>query len=88
MHSDDAAITHYAVLHGEFENGGVEIRGQKSRDRDWMTAELNEGGIGEMAVVRIGSNLVSVHNGPTTDQPEWNSRWLIDLADSIAEQPG
>jgi hypothetical protein len=88
MNSDDAAIAHYEVLHGEFENGGVEIREQKGRDRDWMTAEFNQGGIGEMAIVRIGSNLVSVHNGPTSDQAEWNSRWIHDLADSVAEQLG
>jgi hypothetical protein len=88
MNSDDAAIAHYEVLHGEFENGGVEIREQKGRDRDWMTAEFNQGGIGEMAIVRIGSNLVSVHNGPTSDQAEWNSRWMLDLADSVTEQLG
>lgn len=88
MNADDAAIAHYAVVHGEFESSGVEIREQKGRDRDWMTAEINQGGIGEMAIVRIGSNLVSVHNGPTSDQPEWNGRWMLDLADSIAEQLG
>jgi hypothetical protein len=88
MNSDDAAIAHYAVLHGEFENGGMEIREQKGRDRDWMAVEINQGGIGEMAIVRIGSNLVSVHNGPTSDQAEWDSRWIHDLADSVAEQLG
>lgn len=88
MNSDDAAVAHYAVLHGEFENGGVEIREQKGRDRDWMAAVIDQGGIGEMAIVRIGSNLVSVHNGPTSDQAEWNSRWIHDLADSVAEQLG
>jgi len=36
MNSDDAAIAHYAVLHGEFENSGEEIREQNGRDRDWM----------------------------------------------------
>ena len=88
MNSDDAAIAHYAVLRGEFENGGMEIREQKGRDRDWMAAVINQGGIGEMAIVRIGSNLVSVHNGPTSDQAEWNSHWIFDLADSVAEQLG
>jgi len=88
MNSDDAAIAHYAVLHGEFENGGMEIREQKGRSRDWMAVVINQGGIGEMAIVRIGSNLVSVHNGPTSDQSELGSRWIFDLADSVAEQLG
>jgi hypothetical protein len=88
MDSDDAAIAHYAVLRDEFENGDVEIREQKGRDRDWMAVILDQAGIGEMTIVRIGSNLVSVHNGPTSDQAEWNSRWIFDLADSVAEQLG
>ena len=88
MNSDDPAIAHYAVLHGEFENGGMEIREQKGRDRDWMAVVINQGGIGEMTIVRIGSNLVSVHNGPTSDQSEWDSRWIFDLADSVADQLG
>ena len=32
--------------------------------------------------------LVSVHNGPTSDQSELGSRWIFDLADSVAEQLG
>ncbi len=86
MNSNEAANTHYELLRSQFSDGGVAFDEQSSRNRDWLTAIVDQGGIGAMAIVRIGSNLASVHNGPTSDQPEWNVGWMLDLADRVVEQ--
>ena len=43
-------------------------------------ATIDQGGIGAMAVVRIGSDLISVHNGPSSDQKEWHIDWMLEIA--------
>lgn len=86
MNSDEAASAHYELLQSQFVDSGVKFDEQRSRNRDWLTATVDQGGIGAMAIVRVGSNLVSVHNGPTSDQPQWNIDWMLDLADSTVER--
>jgi hypothetical protein len=86
MNSDEAAIAHYELLQGEFAQGGIKFDEQRSDDRDWLTATIDQGGIGAMAIVRVGSDLISVHNGPTSDQKQWNIDWMLDLADVTLER--
>lgn len=86
MNGEDAALDHYDLLKSQFTQGGIKFEEQQSRNQDWLTARIDQGGIGEMVVVRIGSNLASVHNGPTSDQKEWNGRWMLEIAHSALER--
>ncbi len=89
MNNDEAATAHYELLHNEFSQGGIEYDEQRSGSQDLLTATIDQGGIGAMVVVRIGPNLISVHNGPTSDQKEWNISWMLEIAhdtlDRLAE---
>lgn len=86
MSDAEAAIGHYDVLRSQFSQGSIEFEEQRSRSQDWLTTTLDQGGIGSMVVLRIGANLVSVHSGPTSDQKEWSSHWMLDLAHSTLER--
>jgi hypothetical protein len=86
MNSDEAATAHYELLKSEFTTQGIAFDEQTSGSRDWMTAAIDQEGMGSMVVYRIGSNLATVHNGPTSDQPVWDDRWMLDLADQVLEQ--
>lgn len=86
MSDVEAAADHYDVLRSQFSQGGIEFEEQLDRTGGWLTATIDQGGIGSMVVLRIGENLVSVHNGPTSDQKEWDSRWMLDLAHSTLER--
>jgi hypothetical protein len=39
-----------------------------------------------MIALRIGSNLVSIHNGPTSELSLWQEDLLIELAHSVLER--
>jgi hypothetical protein len=80
MNSDESAMAHYELLQNEFSQGGIKFDEQRSGNQDSLTATIDQGGIGAMAVVRIGSDLISVHNGPTSDQKEWNINWMLEIA--------
>jgi hypothetical protein len=86
MNSDEAAIAHYELLKSEFSKQGIAFDEQTSLNRDWLTAAIDQEGMGTMVIYRIGSNLASVHNGPTSDQPVWDAGWMLDLADRVLEQ--
>jgi len=86
MNSDEAAIAHYDLLKSEFSNGGITFDEQSSGDRDWLTANIDQEGMGTMVIVRIGSKLASALNGPTSDQPVWDTSWMLDLTDQVLEQ--
>jgi hypothetical protein len=85
MDSEEAAMAHYEVLQSQFAEGGVEYDEQRSEHTDRLTATADLGGVGTMVIIRVGPNLVSVHNGPTSDQSEWTTDWMLDLADRLAE---
>jgi len=88
MNGDEASIAHYELLQSEFDQGGIKFDEERSGDQDWLTAKIDQGGIGEMVVLRIGANLVSVHNGPTSDQKAWNAQWMLEIAHSTLERIG
>ncbi len=80
MSTEAAAIAHYELLQSEFSQGGIKFDEERNGKQDLLTATIDQGGIGAMAVVRSGSNLISVHNGPTSDQKEWTLAWMIEIA--------
>ena len=80
MSSEEAAIAHYELVQGEFAQGGIKFEEKRSDSKDLLTAAIDQGGIGAMAIVRIGPNLISLHNGPTSDQKEWSIDWMLEIA--------
>ena len=86
MNSADAAIAHYGIFEGSFADSGIDYSEQNSRDRDLIIATVDLDGMGAMVILRVGSNLVSLHNGPTSDNPQWPTDLMLDLADSILER--
>jgi hypothetical protein len=86
MYEDEDAIDHYALLKSEFADQGITFDEHASGDRDWLTAAIDQEGLGTMVIIRIGSKLLSVHNGPTSDQPVWDTNWMLDMAEQVLEQ--
>jgi hypothetical protein len=86
MNSTDAAIAHYSILEGSLADSGVDYFEQNNRDRDLPTATLDLDGMGAMVVLRMGSNLISLQNGPTSELSQWSTDFMIDLADSLLER--
>ncbi len=86
MSNEEAASAHYKLLQDQFDVGGIKFDSQRSGSQDWLTATVDQGGIGAMAVLRIGSDLVSVHSGPTSDQKEWSIEWMLEIAHSTLER--
>ena len=41
-----------------------------------------------MYVLRIGSNLISVHNGPTNGESPWQNDLLVEIAYDILDRVG
>ena len=86
MNSTDAAIAHYSIPEGSLADSGVDYFEQNNRDRDLPTATLDLDGMGAMVVLRMGSNLISLQNGPTSELSQWSTDFMIDLADSLLER--
>jgi len=42
--------------------------------------------MGAMVVLRMGSNLISLQNGPASELSQWSTDFMIDLADSLLER--
>jgi hypothetical protein len=82
MNNEEAAIAHYEMLQSQFAQGGIKYDEKRGTGQDSLTATIDQGGIGAMAIVRIGSNLISV-------QKEWNIDWMMEIAydtlDRLAE---
>jgi len=86
MNCTDAAIAHYSIFEGSLADSGVDYFEQNNRDRDLPTATLDLDGMGAMVVLRMGSNLISLQNGPTSELSQWSTDFMIDLADSLLER--
>lgn len=86
MNSTDAAIAHYGIPEGSLADSGVDYFEQNNRDRDLPIATLDLDGMGAMVVLRMGSNLISLQNGPTSELSQWSTDFMIDLADSLLER--
>ncbi len=86
MNSTDAAIAHYSIPEGSLADSGVDYFEQNNRDRDLPIATLDLDGMGAMVVLRMGSNLTSLQNGPTSELSQWSTDFMIDLADSLLER--
>ena len=86
MDTEDAALDHYDIVRDSLDEGGISFDEQHSRNRDWLTATADQGGIGTMVVVRVGSNFVSVHNGPSSSESPWQTELMLELAYSVIER--
>ena len=86
MNSTEAALDHWDILQGSFADSGIEYVEERGPDRDLITATLDVDGMGTMIALRIGSNLVSIHNGPTSELSLWQEDLMIELAHSLLER--
>ena len=86
MNSTDAALAQYEVVRGDLADNGALFFEQRDLDRDLLAANVNHSGIGVIVVLRSGSSLVSIHNGPSSEQSLWQTDLMIDLSDSVIER--
>ena len=86
MNSADAAADHYDIVQSSVAGSGAPFDEKRTGESDFLTVIADQGGIGTIIVLRIGRNMVQVHNGPSSEQSPWQTDLMIELADSVIER--
>ena len=82
----DAAVTQYKTVLDSLVTTFMLFEKERIADGDVLTVVADEGGIGRMIMIRNGSKLISLHNGPTSGASPWNEDLMLDNAYSIFER--
>lgn len=84
--SDEEAIDRYNNIRFSFDVNDISYDALSSEDGDRLTGTVDDDQIGEIIILRIGSTVVTVNNGPVGSRSPWTSEFMRETAYSVFER--